>query len=308
MRIASGKVPVVNIGQTVSKTTAALLLICAAAWGDQPQRPAYLSIESEIPSVYAPPSPITEADGTNLGGVKLDLEVRYMTDYIFRGVEILEVPASEDAANLQIAGQLSFDLGKLPHPFVGAFVNIADQDPLSQFQEIRPFVGADWLIRPFTITGGFTSYIYPDRSELDTSEVYLKLRLDDAWVWSAEKPLLSPYVLAAYDYDTYDGWYLEAGVEHDFEFDDLGIDLKLYGQVAYVYSLEQYQLTVDEDQGFQHWQVGAIARYSLNKLLNTSERYGRWDLTGYLNYTGSWDNDFRSEDQFWGGVGIGLHY
>jgi hypothetical protein len=270
--------------------------------------PLYLTLQQDVPSVYAPPMPATEEQGLNQGGVHVDLEVRYMTDYVFRGVELLEVPATEDSPNLQIAGQLAWDLGKLPHPFVGVFVNVADQDPISEFQEIRPFVGLDWEIRPFTLTFGHNSFLYPDREGLDTAEVYARVRLNDAWLWSTEKPLLSPYVFGAYDYDNYDGWYLEAGVEHTFELDDWGVDFTLYGEVAYVYGHEQFVLTPEEDEGLQHWQVGAVGRYSLNKLLNTSERYGRWELVGYLNYTGTWDNDLRADDQLWGGAGIAFRY
>jgi hypothetical protein len=279
---------------------------CAAA--GQFDAPVYLTLQQDVPSVYAPPMPATEDEGLNQGGVNVDLEVRYMTDYVFRGFEFLEVPDSEDSPNLQLEGSITWDLGKLPHPFIGVFVNIADQDPISEFQEIRPFVGLDWEIRPFTLTFGHNSFIYPDRDDLDTSEVYAKVTLNDAWLWSTEKPLLSPYVFGAYDYDQYDGWYLEAGVEHTFELDDIGIDLTLYGAVAYVYGHDQFLLNAEDESGFQHWQVGAVGRYSLNKLLNTSERYGRWEIVGYINYTGGWDNDLRADDQLWGGAGIAFHY
>ncbi|MCC6239243.1 MAG: hypothetical protein IT448_02955 [Phycisphaerales bacterium] len=288
--------------------TATIILTAAMVQADSFDQPSQLTLTPDVASVYAPPSPNSETEGVNSGGVHIDLEVRYMTDYIFRGMEILEVPGSEDSPNLQLAGKLSWDLGKLPHPFIGLFANVADHDPLSQFQEIRPTVGFDWDIRPLTITAGHNSYIYPDRKEMDTSEIFVKMKLDDAWLWSTERPLLSPYVMAAYDYDLYNGWYFEAGVEHTLTLEDLGIDLTFYGQVAYVYNNPLYAYSASKDDGFQHWQTGVIGRYSLNKLFNTSVRYGRWELVGYLNYTGSGDDRLRAEDQLWGGAAIGFHY
>ncbi len=282
--------------------------MAAGANAGEFDKPVYLALQQEVPSVYAPPMPATEMQGVNEGGVTVDLEVRYMTDYVFRGIEILEVPAPEDSPNLQIAGQLAWDLGKLPHPFIGVFANVADQDPISEFQEIRPFFGVNWSLRPFLFTFGHNTYIYPDREGMDTSEVYARITLDDAWLWSTEKPLLSPYVMGAYDYDEYDGWYFEAGVEHTFDLDDWGVELTVFGAVAYVYRHDLFLLVEGEEQGFQHWQAGLVGRYSLNKLLNTSERYGRWSVVGYLNYTGSWDDDLRSDDQLWGGVGIAFRY
>ncbi|GIW75539.1 MAG: hypothetical protein KatS3mg104_0602 [Phycisphaerae bacterium] len=56
-------------------------------------------------------------------------------------MELFEAPGSEDQLNLQFDGKISFDLGKLPHPFVQVFVNVAENDPVSNFQEIRPTVG-----------------------------------------------------------------------------------------------------------------------------------------------------------------------
>src|SRR3954449_8190795 len=116
----------------------AALLICAHIAIAQDFKPMSMMLQNEPDSVYAPPSPPREEEGFNQGGVHLDLTVNYLTDYVYRGIERLEVPGHEDKPNLQFDGKMSFDLGKLPHPFVGTFVNVADSDPVSRFQEIRP--------------------------------------------------------------------------------------------------------------------------------------------------------------------------
>ncbi|HEX8322650.1 MAG TPA: hypothetical protein VF595_01940, partial [Tepidisphaeraceae bacterium] len=151
-------------------------------------------------SVYAPPELPSGDTGTNEGALHLGLGLSYFTDYVFRGVEIFEVPAHEDSLNLQIDGKLSFDLGKLPHPYVSVFVNIADADPVSDFQEIRPAVGFDWTIKPLIISGGYTGYIYPERDERQTSEVFLGVALDEKALVHGE-PIPVPYLMAAYDFD-----------------------------------------------------------------------------------------------------------
>lgn len=277
---------------------------------DSPFKPLNLSLQPDQPdSVYAPDSPQRIPDGTNQGGVNFELTVGYFTDYIYRGIEPFEQPTSEDAGNTQINAKLGWDLGKLPHPFIAVFSNIADSDPVSTFQEIRPTVGFEWNLRPFIVSSGFTSYIYPDRDDQDTSEIFLGLELDDSYFLLTENPVLSPYVFVAYDIDLYEGWYIEAGIEHAFPIQDTGLTLTAQACVAYVYNNSLYAVTPGgEDSGFQHYQLGLVGNYSLNHLFNLSRRYGEWSILGYLYYTGGIDDDLRADDQLWGGAGVGFKY
>src|SRR5690349_13788015 len=134
---------------------------------DEPtlEPPRLLIQSSDYDSVYAPPEPYVPNTGINEGGVEFNLDVSYFTDYVFRGVDEGERiantrasgdttgrpnadPGHEDAANLQIDANMKFDLGKAPHPFVGVFVNTFNADPESRFQEIRPYLGIEWTLRP----------------------------------------------------------------------------------------------------------------------------------------------------------------
>ena len=284
-----------------------------ASAGEQDGSPSYLYLQNDgddgYESVYAPPAPPSEEEGRNEGGVEFGLAVSYMTDYVFRGIERFDgIGESEDIANLQFLGQLEFDLGKLPHPVAGLFVNTQESDPVSNFQEIRPFIGLEWSLRPLLLTGGHNSYIFPDRDELDTTEIFGKIQLDDSFFLVSDQPFLSPYIYGAYDYELYNGWYIEAGVEHDFVLDDLGIVLTAQAHVAYARNYELLTETGDDESGFQHYQVGLIGNYSLNQLLNFSQRYGEWSLIGYIYYTDGMDNDLRADSQIWGGAGIGFKY
>jgi hypothetical protein len=279
---------------------------------DQIAQPLKLTLQQE-PSVYALPAPPRHDAGFNQGGINLDITFAYFNNYIYRGVEraafIAEVTDSEAGnANFQFDGTLSLDLGRLPHPFIGIFTNVLDRDDISNFQEVRPFFGAQWAVRPVIFTVGHNTYVFPDRDELNTSEVYFKLTIDDAAILRRDEPLLRPYIYAAYDYDNYDGWYLEAGVSHDFVIENTGITLTALGNIAYVADHGAFAGPEGDDTGFQHWQVGLIGRYSLNTLLNIPLRYGRWSLNGYVYYTGRIDDGLRADSTLWGGAGIQLKY
>jgi hypothetical protein len=273
-------------------------------------------------SIYAPPEVMPEGQRINAGSVHFNFQFAYFTDFVYRGVELLEPPGGEDRLNLQMAGKAQFDLGnKVPHPFVSVFVNVADSDPVSNFQAVWPTVGFDWTIRPFKLSAGNVTYIFPDRDTPDapatstaevrqTSEVFARLEVDDGYFLNREKPILSPYVYAAYDYDTYNGYYVEAGVKHDFEFEGTGFVLTTEANVAYISGLQQFYVDPNGrvNSGFQHYQFGAIGQYSLNTLLNIPQRLGEWDLVGYAYFTDSLDEGLRANTQLWGGVGVTFSY
>jgi hypothetical protein len=265
--------------------------------------------QAQMESVYAPPAPPRPEEGVNVGGVNLDLTVRYLTDYVYRGVDRSDVGGHEDAPNLQFDGRLEFDLGKLPHPFIGLFSNVFNSDPVSRFQEIRPFFGADWTLRPFIFEFGHNTYIYPDRDAFETSEVYSKITFDDSILWHTEKPVLTPYVYGAYDYDLNKGWYLEAGIKHDFVIEDTGITITPTADVGFVQNYaHQFVFVSPQDSGPQHYDIGLVGTYSLNTLFNVSRRHGEFALQGYLYYTGSLSEGILATNQLWGGVGIAFRY
>src|SRR5688500_12968976 len=89
---------------------------------DEPLR---LLVQSDYESVYAPPDPISANTGVNEGGVHFRLDVSYMTDYVFRGIDQSEriaavaapgdttgrpeaAPGHEDSANIQVDAQMKF--------------------------------------------------------------------------------------------------------------------------------------------------------------------------------------------------------
>jgi hypothetical protein len=290
---------------------------------DSSEHPVKLMLQplQQDQSVYALPAPPTENEGANTGGINLDVTIRYLSDYLYRGVDrtnfIGAVTNSklEERADFQFDGVLKFNLGKLPHPFIGIFANVLDEDPVQTFQEVRPIFGAEWRIRPLVLSGGFNSYIFPDRSQLlNTSEVWGKIQLDDSVLLGREEPLLSPYVYAAYDLDKYQGWYFEAGVSHDFVIENTGITLTFQAAVGAVLGQGSFAGEPEhpgdkpDDNGFQHYEFGLIGRYSLNHLFNIPQRFGQWSINGYLYYSDGLENTLRADTALWGGAGIQLQY
>jgi hypothetical protein len=299
-------------------------LACAAATAILPAAPARAAdvpaadlpvpanltlLPPEGESVYAPPAPPREDEGVNAGGVTFDLAFRYATDNVYRAVSRSAPADNPHTPNLQFDGRMSVNLGKFPHPFLGTFINVHSSDPISRFQEVRPYFGLEWNLRPFILEGGNINYIFPERDDLNTGEVYAKVTFDDSWLFRTDAPLFSPYVMAAYDYDKYDGYYLEAGIRHDFVFEGTGFTLTALASIAYVLDQPFFATTPGgKDSGLQHYEIGLLGTYSLNQLFHFSTRYGTLTLNGFLYYDDRTSSDLKADIQVWGGAGIGFRY
>ena len=288
-----------------------------------------LRLMQDVETVYDVEAPPDEDEGFNAGGVNFDLTVRYLTDHVFRGIDRSEgtgnfrddegnpvvfdpdedfEPGAEDAANLQVDARFKFDLGRAPSPFGGLFANVYNDDPINRFQEIRPYFGLEWMVRPLILAIGHTTYIFPEREDVNTAEVWASVTLDDSILFRSERPVLAPYVMAAFDYDLYDGFYIEAGIKHEIVVEDTPITLTFIADAAFVVGHPQFTFADDEDTGFQHYDLGVVGRYNLNTLFNISRRYGTFHLEGYLWYTDGIDKDLLADTQLWGGAGIAFHY
>ena len=299
-----------GLPQAAEPPTVVLSRLLSTGEGDTGGTARLMVQPIEIPeTVYVPPRVVDPSQGYNEGALSLEITGRYMTDYVYRGLEVVEPATGEDAANVQIDATLRLDLGRLPDPFVHLFTNTAEGDDISNFQVIRSSIGLHWETEPFSLTVGTQNYTYPDRSDLDTAEVFGELRINDGVVVAEEGAILGPFLLVAYDYDRFEGAYAEGGLRRSFDLPAPNLRLTLEGLVAYVNNYELYSSDPNRaGSGFSHYQVGAIAEYRLNSLLNISRRYGQWSLTGYLYYTDGLDNDLTASTQIWGGGGITFRY
>lgn len=267
-----------------------------------------LAIVDQPDSIYPPYEPPGPEEGLNAGAVNFDFSVTYWTRYVFRGVDQGTIGRRPENS-LQFLGNAEFDLGKFPHPFLGLFVNVFNTDPVSRFEEVRPFAGLNWDLKPLTITAAYQDFIFPNRKALDTEEAWVRLELDDSRVWRTEKPVVSPYIYAAYDFDLYSGFYIEAGIHHDFEIQYTGLTITPSAAVAYVVHDNYFRLggrTIDT--GFQHYQLGVTLDYSLNQFLNIPQRYGRFHVTGSVYFDDAIDQHLRGDNRTFGGGGFGFDY
>lgn len=279
--------------------------------------PVWLALVDQPQNVYPEIMPPRAEEGANGGKVNFGLDIDWLTAYVFRGINQNTLSNSENS--LQFNATAKFDLGKLPHPFIGLFVNVFNSDPISRFEEVRPFFGLEWNLKPITVTGGYTSYILPNRKYLDTSEVFLSLELDDSRLFHTATPLFTPYIYGAYDVDLYKGFYLQTGIKHDLVFEDWGVTITPMADLAYVindaYFSVPFTLTStnaslpkSRNYGLQHYDLGTVARLSLNHLFNVDRRYGEWSVNGYLYYTARIDSMLRADTLIYGGVGLQFRY
>jgi len=274
--------------------------------GQDAQQPFHPLFFDE-PALYPQLGPREEEDVNN-GGVNFNFDIRYLNRYVWRGVD--QATLAHRAENsLQFEGRAEFDLGKLPHPFVGLFVNVFNEDPISRFEEVRPFGGLEWTLRPLIFTAGIDAYIYPNRKPLDTNDVWGSLTIDDSLLFRTNRPIFSPYIYGAFDAALYHGFYLETGIKHDFVFENLGATLTPHADIAYVIKQPYFALPGQTaDSGFQHYDIGLTGALSMNQVFNFSRRHGEWSVVGYLNYTDGIANHLRADTRIWGGVGLRFAY
>ena len=275
-----------------------------------PQSTPMLDMLQDQESVYAPVEPARPEEGLNQGGVNMSLNVNYLNDFFYRGLAHDVIGTGrQNGPDLTFDGALKFNLGQLPHPFVGVFANVYNRDPISKFEEFRPYGGLEWNLRPLTITAGYNAYIYPERTAFNTSEVFMQLTLDDSALFHASRPIFSPYVYGAYDFDKYHGTYLEFGIKHDFIVEDWGVVLTPTADVGYSLSDPEFaKIAGGTDNGFQHYDAGMVISYSLDNLFNIPRRYGEFKIKGYGYYTDGIYKRLRADSQFWGGAGISFEY
>jgi len=288
--------------------SAGLIAMTATALRAQVVTPFQL-LDDEPENVYlTQPVPKTE-QLINQGGVHFALEVDYASAYMYRGID-QSTPPLRNEHSLQFDGRLTWDLGKLPHPFVGLFSNVFNNDPVSRFEEVRPYAGLEWSARPITVAAGFNGYIFPNRKGLDTQEIWVSITANDSRFFHEAQAVLTPYVYGAYDFDKYDGFYLESGIKHDFVLGDTGVVLTAVGDFAYVAHHKYFFGTgpLAHATGFQHYDAGAILSYDVGRAVGVPLRYGQWIVKGYLYYTGPVEAGLRANNRIWGGVGIEFKY
>ncbi len=277
----------------------------AAVWPASPAGP-----ETVYASPGGPAAAATEPQGPRL---KWELSLGYASAYVYRGIDhSATVGATPDAidegggSSFQFSGRVTLDAGGPWHPFVDLFSNYWDTDPVSNWQELRPTLGLQWQSKAAAVSAGVTSYVYPDRTGDNTSEVFMRADMNDGDLLGREQPILNPYGLVACELDANGGWYGELGISHNWAIAGLGLTVTPVARVAYTYRMDEAFIfeTDRSGSGWQHADLGLQLSYRLNTLLNLPASDGNWALGAFLFRTSHLADATLGGSLTWGGVNV----
>ncbi len=276
--------------------------------------PQSASAQVDDPRTVFPAGPAAVTSHRAEPALQLDLSLELATDFVFRGTELPEPAGQEDALHHTADAKLTFNSLTMTgattvRPFLGLLIDLADDENRSAFQRAWPSAGLIFETEDLgRLELGHTTFIYPDRSRLNTNELYLRaeptpLRAD---VGGLGTVLLRPGVLLAWDYDAYDGVYAEATLAADRPFETIGLTLGLDATLAAATGLAERYGT--DAGGAAFYELGVRGDYQLNTLLNIPRGRGDWSAYARLAYTDGLDGRFDVESQLWGVVGLSLAY
>lgn len=205
--------------------------------------------------------------------------------------EISLQPMFSTALRTKEAGDLGFSLfshisassKSSPNPSYDDFKPESDPD-IKSFDEFDPrfFWQKDFDI--VTLDLGHRWYFYSENNSRlqDSAEFYGVADVD---------VITHPYLLTAYDYDAYKGWYLESGIRQPVPL-GLGNENNLiipFAKIGLGYGLSDGKYPIYEDNGITFYQTGIETEFPLTKNLF---------LKPGLNYIGKVDGNTNCEVSF----------
>lgn len=202
----------------------------------------YASAGSTAPTQSAS---ATVSSGSDLVG---QVHVGYGSQYEFRFVDL--------GSDLVEAGlNLSYDLNETFGLSAGAWYgSVNDSQTVdNSFNELDLFAAVSTDVGPVSLELGYITYFFQDAdNNRDSQEVYLSAGMDLIWGVNASATYF-------YDFDSYNGWYLQPELTKSFEITDcLGINLAAGVGIADGHGR---QIAADAARGtadgFQGWFVKA---------------------------------------------------
>ena len=302
------------------------------------ERLALLSLGSQETVSERTDVTVTESDASGRP-VALDISYSLSTDYIFRGINRSEYAGeAREKLNHQLTTDLGVDIGQLfgqPAGTCGTlefgtfFEWYGMQEKLNpagggqNLQEVDYTVAWSYDVQPCdtTIRLGYTFYTFPNANAANTSEWFLGLEHNDAWMWKQWLPdnedgVLNPTFLFAQDVDRGGGTaiWMELGLSHEFELPGcpnvtvtpswkLGIDHNYYQAIA--------GDAHGNSTRFANMLWGVDMTYDMTEVLAIPEGWGGVALTGFLYFSDSLGNAQDSgviQDEFFGGMSIGWSF
>ncbi|MEK6676002.1 MAG: hypothetical protein AABZ47_10155 [Planctomycetota bacterium] len=300
---------------------------------DQPAGALHLTSFEEPPASDQANSTVTEKRASPFS---ISATYSLYSDYILRGINLSEYRGEgREKPNHQMTTSITTDVGLLfgedagswgSFGFVTFFEWFAAQrkiDPVGggqNLQEVDYSMSWSYPLTPIssTFTLGYTFLTFPNRTQANTHEWYVKLAHNDTWMWKwlwpdNDGPVLSPWVFLSHDVDSAAGGsWIETGVKHDFAVVEnvtvspamtLAIDHRYLDRLLATGSRGSTRLA--------YLQYALSVGYNLSSALNWSDKYGTVVLSGFLNFNdalGNTDDDGTISDEFYGGISLGWSF
>ena len=271
-------------------------------------------------------------------GCPFSFDVTYYlySDYIFRGINFSEYGTEgREKLNHQMTFDMGMDVawlfgqerGTLGTFGFGTFFEwYAAQkvlDPIhggQNLQEVDYVLSWSYDIDPIAtcFTLGYTFYAFPNAKSINTSEWWLSLEHNDAWMWKwlfpdNEDGVLNPSFFMAQDVDIADGgmWF-ELGISHDFElFENFTLTPSALVAIDHRWLDPVVGTGRDGTTRLAYGQLGLEASYDLTPVLQLPNWAGGITLTGFLYFTDAWgtaEDDRTIQDEFYGGMSVGWSF
>ncbi len=255
------------------------------------------------------------------------------SDYVFRGVNYSDYLGEHgERLNHQMSTNLIVDIAQLFKAESGSYGEFnfgtflewyAGQRALDPekggngWQETDYYLSWAYEVKPLhtTATLGYNFYTYPYAHELESSEWFVKLDHNDAWLWKGlwpdnEDGILNPFIAYYHDvrYAAGGGW-LEFGGSHSFE-----IFPNFTATPGVTLAVDNRYLDRTLDTGdvgstkLAYIQYGLNVAYELSKALKIPERFGSITLSGFLYFNetvGQPHRDRLIRDELFGGMSVG---
>ena len=175
-------------------------------------------------------------------------------------------------------------------------------------------------LKSMSLPAGLPPYNNGDEA---TTEIYLKAKFDDSDLFGRDMPLLSPSVYYGLDIDeTDEGSWIEIGIEHEFNFRDLGV----FEEAT---PMRHFTVTPSVILGIDHRYLDTFGRfarrvhqkadrlaflsygldfsYDLSSALQMRPEHGKLKLGAFVNFSDALREDLLN-DELYGGFMVGYEW
>ncbi|MCD6394714.1 MAG: hypothetical protein J7M40_14575 [Planctomycetes bacterium] len=265
---------------------------------------------------------------------ELKFDYTLMSDYVWRGInwtdypgEHTERPSNQVGVGVEldtaaaIGGNGIGTLGaRMWFQWWGGLAASGGRDDDLQEVDYRLYWNNEIEELATTLEFGWIYYTFPSipGDANTTSELYIEIKVDDKYLFGADKGVFNPSIYYGVDVDlTHDGSWLDLGVEHTFDL----VDYEPFSEMpamAFTSITPSMRLGVDNryldaftkrarigHPGTRATRLGRLlcgisVDYDVGKAMNLPEEYGRARMSWFIKYSDALRTDILS-DALYGG-------